>query len=96
LSGNGPFLITKWAYVAHMVMENTGLGPEARFKTEQGVCPICTMDYETAEEVSHRKDSEGKHDLPGIVYQHDGFWCGEWADGKKVEGGFERNNPMHE
>lgn len=79
-----------------MAYQNAGIGPKARFNTEQGKCPICRTEYENVEEVSHREDSDGTQGLPGIVYEHDGFWCGEWADGEKVEGGFERNNPINE
>lgn len=75
-----------------MTYQNAGIGTKRRFETDSSECPICWTAYSSATEVVDTDKAE----LPGIVYEHDGYWCAEWADGEKVEGGFERNKPTNE
>ena len=70
-----------------MAQQSAGIGVNRRFKSTADECPICHCEFDAAAEITS--------DLPGLIYQHQEYWCGEWADGETVEGGFERDNPIN-
>jgi hypothetical protein len=51
-------------------------------RREEGSCPVCGLEYAGRQRLTDRAGES----IEGRAYIHDAYLCGEWADGRHVEG----------